>query len=134
MADTKWNGVASGIPGTVLGVINTKISTSTLPHEMGHLLGLKHVFEKDDTDGYNSMTGDNICDTGSFNLMDNRTIDCGYVGKARYTEEDLKVLIPNYLNYNAEFIDCRDTFTHVQNLAIRWNIENFPQLYSCLQE
>lgn len=125
-------GGALGIPSTTLAILSSKINTSTLPHEMGHLLGLKHVFEKDDTDGLNSRTGDEICDTGSFNLMDNRTINCSYAGDTKYTEKDLEILIPNYLNYNYEEVDCRDRFTPIQNLAMRWYIENFPQLYSTL--
>lgn len=127
-----FNGVAAGIPHTVCGIVESKISSSTIVHEVGHLLGLKHVFEKDDTDGKNAISGDAICDTGSFNLMDNRTFECGYVGPAKYSEEDLKIIIPNYLNYNYETIDCRDKFTPIQTLSIRWHIENFPTLSSAL--
>jgi hypothetical protein len=131
-SDSAYNGIASGVPGIVMGVVEDKIATSTVPHEMGHVLGAYHIFEKDDTDGKNATTGDKICDTGSFNLMDNRTRDCGYIGKPKYSEEDLKVFIPNYMNYNAEDIDCRDRFTPVQMLSIRWHIENFPTLYEAL--
>lgn len=129
---TRFNGVAAGIPHTICGVIEEKIGSSTLVHEVGHLLGLKHIFEKDDTNGKNAVTGDGICDTGSFNLMDNRTVDCGYVGPAKYSEKDLKIIIPNYLNYNYEAIDCRDKFTPIQTLSMRWHIENFPTLSSAL--
>ena len=127
-----YNGIASGLPGIVMGIVKDRINTSTLPHEAGHLLSLPHLFERDDTDGKNAHTGDKICDTGSFNIMDNRTKDCGYIGAPKYSEEDLKVIIPNYMNYNAEDIDCRDRFTPVQMLAIRWHIENFPNLYEAL--
>ena len=127
-----YNGIASGVPGTVMGIVDDKIATSTLPHEASHLLGLSHLFEKDDTDGKNAYSGDKICDTGAFNIMDNKTKDCGYTGKPKYSEEDLKVIIPNYMNYNAEPVDCRDRFTPVQMLAIRWHIENFPKLYDAL--
>lgn len=127
-----YNGIASGIPGTSVGVVASKIGTSTLPHELSHCFLLSHVFEKDDTDGHNSYGGDKICDTPSFNLMDNRTRNCGYVGKGKYTQEELEIIIPNYLNYNAEEYDCRDLFTPVQGLAIRWAIENYPPLYAAL--
>lgn len=128
----RFNGVAAGIPHTICGVVESRISSSTIVHEVGHLLGLKHIFEKDDTDGKNAVTGDAICDTGSFNLMDNRTSECGYVGPAKYSEKDLEIIIPNYLNYNYETIDCRDKFTPVQTLSMRWHIENFPTLSSAL--
>ena len=130
--DARYSGIAAGIPSVILGISEDKIGTSTLPHEAGHALGLKHIFEKDDTDGKNSHSGDNICDTGSFNIMDNKTVGCAYIGKPLYSKEDLEILIPNYLNYNSEPIDCRDTFTPIQILAIRWHIENYPALYSAL--
>lgn len=127
-----YNGIASGVPGIVMGIVKDRINSGTLAHEMGHLLGVYHVFERDDTDGKNVQTGDKICDTGSFNIMDNKTRDCGYVGKPLYTKKDLDVLIPNYMNYSAEAIDCRDKFTPIQMLAIRWHIENFANLYEAL--
>lgn len=128
-----YNGIASGVPGLVLGILNEKINTTTLPHEMGHLLGLAHIFEKDDTDGLNSSTGDKICDTPEYNIMHNITNECAYMGPGKYTEEELKTIIPNYLNYNAENpYDCRDKFTPVQGLAMRWYVENFPSLYNAL--
>jgi hypothetical protein len=128
-----YNGIASGVPGIVMGIVEDKINTSTLPHEMGHLLGLGHVFEKDDTDGLNSITGDKICDTPEFNIMHNQSVECTYVGPPLYTKEALEVLIPNYLNYNSQHpYDCRDKFTPVQILAIRWHVENYPRLYDAL--
>jgi hypothetical protein len=130
--ESRFNGVAAGIPHTICGVIDSKLATSSLVHEVGHLLGLKHIFEKDDTNGKNAVTGDAICDTGSYNIMDNRTVNCGYVGAAKYSEKDLEIIIPNYLNYNSESIDCRDRFTPVQTLSMRWHIENFPTLSSAL--
>lgn len=130
--NANYNGVANGIPGTVAGAIITRIGTATIPHEIGHILGLKHVFEKDDTNGKNHVTGDEICDTGSYNIMDHRTHNCGYTGEADYSEEDLKVLIPNTLNYSYEEIDCRNKFTPIQNLRMRWFIEKYPTLSQAL--
>ena len=130
--NASYNGVANGIPGTVAGAIVSRISTATIPHEVGHLLGLKHIFEKDDTDGKNHITGDEVCDTGSYNIMDHRTHNCGYIGKGDYSEEDLKILIPNTLNYSYEEIDCRSKFTPIQNLRMRWFIEKYPTLSDAL--
>ena len=127
-----YNGIASGLPGIVMGIVKDRINTSTLPHEMAHCTGCPHLFEKDDTDGFNAHSGDKVCDTPSFNIMDNRTANCAYVGKRLYSDEELKVIVPNYMNYNAENIDCRDEFTPVQMLLIRWHIENYPPLYQAL--
>ena len=130
--EARYSGIAAGIPHTIFGIIDNKIATSTLPHEFGHIIGLNHLFDKDDTDGKNVHSGDKICDTPAFNLMDNKTIDCGYAGLSKYSEEDLEIIIPNYLNYNSEPIDCRDQFTPIQGLSMRWHIENYPALYSAL--
>jgi len=131
-SEPSYNGIASGIPGTTIGIVGSKIATSSLPHEAAHIFGNSHLFEKDDTDGYNAHNGDKICDTPAFNLMDNRTQNCGYTGKPKYTEKELEIIIPNYLNYNAEEYDCRNLFTPVQILSARWYIENYPPLYSAL--
>lgn len=127
-----YNGIASGVPGTVIGVVQDRISKGTLPHEIGHILGLFHIFERDDTDGLSLHGGDRICDTPAFNIMDSRSMGCNYTGNRLYKQEDLKVIIPNYLNYSNDTIDCRSKFTPIQGLSMRWYIENYPPLYNCL--
>jgi hypothetical protein len=129
-----FNGIAKEIPSTIIGVQKSVLNDrQTLTHEMGHALGLKHIFEKDHTDGYNLTYGDNICDTPSFNIMDLSTHQCVHKAPHKYTEEELSVIIPNYLNYSFEKDDCRKSFTPQQSLSMRWHIENFPTLYNALQ-
>ena len=129
-----FNGIAASAPSTIIAVVEDRIATSTVPHEMGHAFGLNHIFDRDETDGYNAYTGDKICDTPYFNIMDNKTSDCNYVGPSKYTDKELSIIIPNYLNYSNEKIDCRDRFTPIQILSMRWYIENYPQLYDALVE
>lgn len=132
--DYKYSGIAKEIPSTVIGVQKDILNVKeTLTHEMGHALGLKHIFELDHTNGYNIHYGDQICDTPSLNIMDYRTSNCKYNSNYKYTEEELKIIIPNYLNYSFDSSDCRRYFTPQQSLAMRWHIENFPSLYNTLQ-
>jgi len=126
-------GAAVKSPGTVFGILSTRLSLPTLVHEMGHCFGLGHVFEKDDTDGSTARLGDRICDTPAYNLMDNRyIINCGWYGTTKYTEEELKILLKNYENYSPNDKDCRTEFTPIQAMAIRWYIENTPVLTDAL--
>ena len=126
-------GAAVRSPGTVFGILSTRIDLATAIHEMGHCFGLGHVFEKDDTDGSTSRLGDRICDTPSYNLMDNRyVVNCGWYGTTKYTPEELDILLKNYENYSPNDRDCRSEFTPIQSLAIRWYIENTPVLKDAL--
>lgn len=126
-------GAAIKSPGTIFGVIKSRIGLVTTVHEMGHCFGLGHIFEKDDTDGKSSIHGDKICDTPAYNLMDNRYINnCGWYGTTKYTEQELAILIKNYENYAPVGYDCRSEFTPIQGLAIRWYIENTPVLKDAL--
>jgi Pregnancy-associated plasma protein-A len=129
----RFSGIVDNIPGSSLAVQKSVLpDRKTLPHEMGHVFGLKHIFEPDNLNANTLNSGDNICDTPPYNIMDHRTSGCSYHGKPKYTEEDLKVIIPNYMNYSFEEDDCRKRFTPQQSLAMRWYIENFPQLYNTL--
>lgn len=132
--DNNFNGIAKEIPSTIIGVQKSVLNDrQTLTHEMGHALGLKHIFENDPTDGYNLQHGDQICDTPSLNIMNFRTHKCTHKAPHKYTEEELSIIIPNYLNYSFEKDDCRKNFTPQQSLSMRWHIENFPTLYNALQ-
>lgn len=131
--EAEFNGIASGIPGTTIGVNLSRLSTSTLPHEMGHALGLRHIFAPDETDGLNNIYGDQVCDTPQHNIMHNQTHNCKYHGPVKFTEEQLQVIIPNYLNYNHDNVDCRDRFTAVQSIRMRWMVANYPTLEKSLR-
>lgn len=127
-------GAAVKAPGTVFGILSTRVHLPTLVHEMGHCFGLPHVFEKDDTDGSTSTHGDRICDTPAYDLMDNRYItNCGWDGTSKYTPEELLILLKNYQNYSPNDRDCRSEFTILQSYATRWFIENTPVLIDALK-
>jgi len=126
-------GVAGGVPTEVLGIQERKVASTTLIHEMGHVLGLHHTFTPDHTNGKTHTYGDLICDTPSFDAMSYQTRNCIYIGEPVYSEEDLKIIIPNYLSYNTQLTDCRSSFTPLQGLAMRWHIENFPYLRNALK-
>ena len=129
----RYSGIVDAIPSTMTAVQKSVLEDrQTLPHEMGHVFGLKHIFEYDNLNSNTLNTGDNICDTPPYNIMDHRTSNCHYHGAPKYTEEELKIIIPNYMNYSFEPDDCRKKFTPQQSLAMRWYIENFPQLFNTL--
>jgi hypothetical protein len=124
------NGIALRSPGNQMAVnLNCLLNFKTTAHEMGHCFGLPHLFEKDDTNGKNVKFGDQICDTPSFSLMDNSYVrDCKWVGNSQYTEEDLRKIIPNFMSYNSNLKECRETFTAGQIMAMRWGVLNTPTL------
>jgi hypothetical protein len=125
-----YNGIAMGAPSTLIGVHASRMGSKTLPHEMGHALGLFHTFEPDSSDGSGATLGDGICDTPAYNLMDlSINDDCEHDGGTMYTEEELEIIIPNYLSYTGE---CRENLTPVQILVTRWYITNAPILTACV--
>ena len=128
----KFNGIAAGIPGNVIGILLSK-NKQTVVHEVGHALGLRHTFEKDDTNGHNSNTGDQICDTPAYNIMDHNIIRCTDSIAALYTREDLDILLKNYQSYATRDKDCRENFSPYQSLAMHWYIENYPTLFLTLR-
>lgn len=127
-----YNGIAGYIPHNVAGVHISQAVGSTVAHEVGHLFGLWHTFTPDSTNGKNATTGDRICDTPSNNIMweDVDSDNCEYIGGRMYSEEDLKIIIPNYLSYVHQ--PCRDSFTPVQILAMRWFLEYTPILSAAM--
>lgn len=128
------NGLVEAAPSNIMGINLNVVGINTVTHEMGHIFGLPHIFEKDDTDGKNVTSGDRICDTPAFSIMDKRYIrDCAWNGKPKYTNEELDIIIPNLLNYNNEK-ECRDMFTGGQVMVMRWYIENTPVLQDAIRD
>lgn len=127
------NGLVEAAPSTIMGINLNVTNINTVVHEMGHIFGLDHIFEKDDSDGRNTMWGDGICDTPAFSVMDRRYItDCAWTGKPKYSQEELDVIIPNLLNYNNEK-ECREVFTGGQIMVMRWYVENMPTLQDAIR-
>lgn len=124
-------GVVFNTPSNICGMIASRVMKRTVAHEFGHLFGLLHVHEPDPTNGKNPYYGDKNCDTPSINVMDWKIDDkCRYQGPPKYTEEELKMLIPNYmLHYNDP---CRHSFTPLQVLTMRWYIQETPILNAAL--
>jgi hypothetical protein len=136
------NGIAYGIPGTrvsvVASAINSSVNLSTLPHEIGHALGLYHTFEK--TFGEEKITrgaqiecvnctfaGDLLCDTpadphsedydtGSF-----INAGCEYFGSTlQYCDGEgilYKMDPTNIMAYGRR--ECRNRFTNGQGERMR---------------
>lgn len=126
--DAVVNGIAFKTPGSVCGIILNRAYTVTAVHEIGHLLGLDHVFETDYTDGHSPNFGDKICDTPSFNIMDQHYIKgCQWVGDPK-RQAAMDTIITNYLSYTFSYSECRTNFTPLQIKAMYFTIENYPFL------
>lgn len=118
-------------PSNIFAVHADKIKTKTVAHELGHVFGLLHVHDPDPTKGDTPDYGDGICDTPSINIMDfDLDIHCKYSGEKEFTEDELKILIPNYMLYENDH--CRHNFSPVQVYTMRWFIQKTPILYSAL--
>ena len=110
---------------------------STLAHEMGHYLGLKHTFHNGCQNNDCLADGDKVCDTPP----DNRTFDhCFFeVNSCNSDEDDSSINNPfrsvalgglgdqddqhsNYMDYN--FRECRENFTQGQADRMHFFIEN----------
>ena len=123
-----------GYPSNIIAIHSSVYKTKSPIHEFGHAFGLPHIFEPDHTDGHNAYWGDQICDTPSVNIMDPREYSvnnkCQYSGQREYSDEDLSILIHNYMSYNNDV--CRRAFTPLQGLTMRWHTEKIPLLNSAL--
>jgi hypothetical protein len=126
------NGTAYGIPNTYLSVVASAVTStdnrSTIAHEMGHLFGLYHTFERNM--GVESIkrsgnctncttAGDLLCDTpadphsDSYDTGDVIDANCNYTGTAS------QFCTPSLLTYQMDPTNimaygrrsCRDHFT-----------------------
>lgn len=140
---TTWGyaGLAQGIPATAFIVHGNFYNKSSLPHEMGHCLGLYHthhgtVYEGGDgnqcseyVDGTNSSTcGDYIADTPA---DPNRWSNCAYIGTSTDAHGDEYVPDPsNIMSYAGK--TCRTNFTNLQKNRMHDFINNTSSLQKVL--
>lgn len=137
-------GAALGIPDKdnpstgkpILFIRESKIN-DVLNHEMGHVFGLYHTFEGNDTDnkGLNCETGDEVPTTitpdpeGSFYIH-----ECDYFipkhKKDKYTKEEIQNMVENPMGYAAPY--CMKDLNKEQFQKIRKMVEKNSRLQDCL--
>ncbi|MCH2161743.1 MAG: hypothetical protein MK085_07700 [Phycisphaerales bacterium] len=89
----------------------------TLTHEVGHYLGLFHVF--DGCGGNCSTSGDRVCDT---NPQSSPTWGCSNANSCSSADN-----IRNYMDYSDDL--CMEEFTPQQNRRMRCTLEHYrPEL------
>lgn len=94
----------------------------TLTHEVGHFLGLRHIWGDAFFNG--CATDDGIADTPD--AANGANYNCDF-SLDECTDDELPNMIENYMDYNQD--DCINMFTAEQAAVMRFNLENFrPQL------
>jgi hypothetical protein len=129
---TDFAGVAGNIISDYLAIRKDYFDagTKTLEHELGHCLGLLHVHQFDETDGFNSVTGDKVCDTPSyFSLSGKVNKECDLIGRTEINQID-SIHIKNIMSYSYPF--CRNEFTRGQIERMRWVIEQSDRMQNLL--
>lgn len=145
----------SGGIGSVFCAVNFNFinkSFNSDVHELGHCLGLLHTHTQDKTNGYNSFTGDKVCDTpASPNLLGlvnsncelykdyqdryNSFINSKYENDpkvlAKLPKDDLRVTLSNIMSYS--YPNCRIEFTEEQIRRMRKTIETSSDLRNCVE-
>lgn len=125
-------GRALGIPSNHISIQYPFLSTSVLPHEMGHKLGLIHCHRIDTTNGLNPYTGDMVCDIPSGPSMSGM-IDksCNFIGDSSlFPPGSIPTLQNNYMGYS--HYTCRHEWTEGQKMRMLWYVTNTPDLYLSL--
>ncbi len=94
----------------------------TLTHEIGHFLGLRHIWGDAFFNGCNSDDG--IADTPD--AANGANYNCDF-SLDECTGDDFPNMIENYMDYNQD--ECLNMFTEEQVEVMRFNLENFrPEL------
>lgn len=131
-----FHGAAVRIPSQALAIKSFYLDRTTLAHELGHCLGLFHIFEPDPVaEGLNLYSGDYVCDTKYFDQSDftDITKDCEYLGKAlkSYTDKEIKQLVCNIMGYSYD--PCREGLTEGQRERLRWVVQQSPRLMTAVR-
>lgn len=119
---------AAGIPSRSIAIRKGFLVTSTITHEMLHCLGLIHVHQKDETNGYSIETGDLVCDTKSINAEDFVDGNCNYVGPDLAPDVAAKYEC-NLMSYIKS--DCRSCLTEGQAKRVKFVIQGVDILREC---
>lgn len=131
----KIQGAALHIPSTIMFIREEVSHTSITTHEMLHCLGLYHMFTRpDDSEkGYDSSTGDFVCDTPKSDGGAKISLSCNYFPvDSNYTLEEMELMATNYMSYSPAH--CLDTMTVGQVDKVFKTIELTPALTDCLFE
>lgn len=122
-------GEAADIPSRSVAMREDYLLTSTFAHEIGHCLGLLHVHQQDDTDGYTITSGDLVCDTKAFDVEKYVGQDCKYTGPDIIAPDKASNYECNIMSYIPSA--CRNCLTDKQLDRIDFIIQNTSSLREC---
>lgn len=130
--DQDFNGNAGvDVPSVHAAVQRQYIGTSSAIHELTHCLGCLHIHLSDMTDGYNTKTGDKVCDTPSCpELNADLTRFCAFMVPG-LNKEKSDLVISNIMSSSASV--CRRTITEGQAARIKKVTELNPSIRRCLK-
>jgi len=104
------------------GTLETVNRGRTLVHEVGHYLGLRHIWGDPGPGEDGCVVDDGLNDTPNSAAANQQTCDYS-VNSCNDGADDLPDMIENYMDYSDE--NCMNMFTNQQVEAMRFVIENF---------